>query len=657
MAAEIKFLIDGQDRGQPTNAIDFGFTISEEQDIRTRIVSFNNDLIFSGQLYNYLFNLIANSGICNLVDVEVQYYCNNVWKKLVDGYLIVSEIIYDYDKCTCKTKMYDTSFSTRINNNKDIPFSLSSLVTKNLFPKPAPAINLIRFFNSSTCVLDMSDANRIGGISVWAAFKSLIESMSDNLIDFRSDFFRIQTFGLAQRVNYWVTTGRSIRQKSNNTDVIISFAQLFQALNSKLNLGIGFEPQSNGRPLMRIEPISYFYQQNPSVNLYDQPDITLAVDKTQLYGTIRLGSSESLQFEDCNGGNCTFVQTPIYGFQQHTFGFVGNCNNSTSLDITSKEVIIDTNIIDNTYRLNDTSYDDNPFIIEVKYSFNPFQQIIQFEANKQDPYNNQRCYYNISLNNLAQSFNWRNELHNSIAEYQAPYPPTSTNFNVRNSSNLSFVITPESATYFETTDQYIKYLDEVSDVGNNFSVDKYVVPRAGQYTFEVELVTFCAESYSIQAIIQRFNSDDILVGQAISSTQNSTGGILSVNKTLTGIFNQGDIIRTDLQAVSVNGGNQVCVLQNINSGNPCIFFGNGTPFENEFQLVDPNASKKLLYNFNRPLTMFEIESIIGNTSKPISFGRYDDPLRVINGYIKKIDVKSVVQQEAAIQLKSNLILR
>ena len=642
MAAEIKFLIDGQDRGQPTNAKDFGLTISEEQDIRTRIVSFNNDLIFSGELYNYLFGLLVDNGICNLVNVEVQYNCNNLWKKLVDGYFIVSEIIFNYDNCTCKTKMYDTSFSTRINNNKDIPFSLKSLVTKNLYPKTAPATNLIRFFNSSTCVIDTSDANRIGGVSVWAAFKSLIDSMSDNLIDFQSDYFRIQTFGLASRVNYWVTMGRTIRGKSNSTDVIISFAQLFQALSSKLNLGIGFEKQYNGRPLMRIEPISYFYQQSPSVNLYDQPNITLAVDKTQLYGTIRLGCNESLQFEECNGGNCTFIQTPIYGFQPQTFGFVGNCNTSTSLDIQSKEVIIDTNIIDNTYRLNDSTYDNNPFIIEVKYQLSPFEQIILFQANKQDPYNNQKCYYNISLNNLAQSFNWRNELHNSIAEYQAPYPPTSTNFDVRVSSNLTFVITPTSASYFETTDQYIKYLSEVSDVGDNFSVDKYVVPRAGVYSFEVYIRTFCAESYSIQAIIERFNSDDQLVGRSISSTQNSTGGYMSASKYITGIF---------------NGGNQVLQIQNTNTGNPTKFFGNGTPFENEFQAVDPNASKKILYNFNRPLTMVEIENIMDNTSRPIAFGRYDDPIRVINGYIKKLDIKSVIEQEAAIQLKSNLILR
>ena len=87
------------------------------------------------------------------------------------------------------------------------------------------------------------------------------------------------------------------------------------------------------------------------------------------------------------------------------------------------------------------------------------------------------------------------------------------------------------------------------------------------------------------------------------------------------------------------------------------FNGSGTPFENQFQVVDPNASKKILYNFERPLSMAEIESIINNTSKPILFGRFDDPLRVIKGYINKLDVRSVIEKQSNITLKSNIILR
>ena len=87
------------------------------------------------------------------------------------------------------------------------------------------------------------------------------------------------------------------------------------------------------------------------------------------------------------------------------------------------------------------------------------------------------------------------------------------------------------------------------------------------------------------------------------------------------------------------------------------FEGIGQPFPNELQPVDPNSIRRILYKFERPLTMGEIESILANTSKPITFGRYDDPLRVIPGYIKTLTVNSLIKQNAAIELKSNKILR
>jgi hypothetical protein len=55
--------------------------------------------------------------------------------------------------------------------------------------------------------------------------------------------------------------------------------------------------------------------------------------------------------------------------------------------------------------------------------------------------------------------------------------------------------------------------------------------------------------------------------------------------------------------------------------------------------------------------MEEIENILDNSSRPIKFGQFDDPLRVIEGYINKVEIKSIIKQDASIQLKSNKILR
>jgi len=77
----------------------------------------------------------------------------------------------------------------------------------------------------------------------------------------------------------------------------------------------------------------------------------------------------------------------------------------------------------------------------------------------------------------------------------------------------------------------------------------------------------------------------------------------------------------------------------------------------ELEAVNIEDVRAYLYNFERPLTMTEIEQILDNTSRPISFGRYDDRFRVIEGYINKLDIKSIIKQDASITLKSNKILR
>jgi hypothetical protein len=88
----------------------------------------------------------------------------------------------------------------------------------------------------------------------------------------------------------------------------------------------------------------------------------------------------------------------------------------------------------------------------------------------------------------------------------------------------------------------------------------------------------------------------------------------------------------------------------------------GVPFQNlnpdeELQAVNIDDVRAYIYSFERPLRMEEIENILDNTSRPIKFGQFDDPLRVIEGYINKVDIKSIIKQDASITLKSNRVLR
>jgi hypothetical protein len=84
----------------------------------------------------------------------------------------------------------------------------------------------------------------------------------------------------------------------------------------------------------------------------------------------------------------------------------------------------------------------------------------------------------------------------------------------------------------------------------------------------------------------------------------------------------------------------------------------GVPFQSpDLEPVDIDDVRAYLYKFNRPLTMAEISSITSNTSNPITFGRRNDPLSVIPGYIKSLNIASVLRKNAEITLKSNILLQ
>jgi hypothetical protein len=668
MAVDIQFLINGQDRGQPLNAKDFGVSITESVDINARIVTFDNELIFGNDMYTYLFDRLSDTGFCNLVEVEVDYECDGAWVKLTNGYIVVSECTFDLDKCQVKTKLYDDTFSTRINNNKSIPFSTALTTTKNGNIIVPPRIFLGKFFNPPT---GEYDNNYVGVISVYEAFKHLVNCMSDGLVDFESSLF-FWDINNDYPSTLILTNGIALRNR-NLSETVISFEQLYIALKKKLNLGMVFERQANGRPLLRIELESYFYQSGVDVNLYDQPSIELNFDKERLYQAVNFGADPYLEAQECNNGttSCTFIQTPFRGFRDETFGFTGECNTSAILDLKTDEVIFDTNVIEDIFRFNIDTYDTNPIIVDAHY----YSTTLFFEMNPYNPYSLTipQTVYNGNFRNIIVSSNWLNGYPNSLYSFlTTPFDPATTVFESEIDNSLPPQIFNANSTAYESYSNdiglFLKFLNEVIDTGNNFNGTEYVVPEAGVYTFTFQLIRRGVPDPIVGNVTQfltinQYSSDDVFIRNIAGSniTQPYTSFSLA---TVTGSFvcNQGDLIRVDWWAITQNGSSVDMIVEATFDGKDTFFKGSGVPFsplnpDEVLDSVDQNDVRAYLYNFERPLTMAEIQLMLNNTSKPIAFGRHDDPLRVIEGFIKKVNVPSITRQKASIELKSNRLLR
>jgi hypothetical protein len=212
--------------------------------------------------------------------------------------------------------------------------------------------------------------------------------------------------------------------------------------------------------------------------------------------------------------------------------------------------------------------------------------------------------------------------------------------------------------YLATFRPYISFANEIIDPSNNFNGIIYIVPYTGTYTFSATVILNGA--YEGYAEIVRSDASGVFI-QKYSELPILADPITSIaicTITFEVVCNEGDRVTVNAWGRVDDGFPASAVtIENTYEEFTTQFDAIGEPFPNVLQPVDPNSIQRFVYSFDRPLRMEEIESIINNTSKPIKFGQYDDPLRVIEGYINKIDIKSIVKQDASIQLKSNKILR
>jgi hypothetical protein len=429
--------------------------------------------------------------------------------------------------------------------------------------------------------------------------------------------------------------------------------------------------------LIRIEEAIYLTQQGATVNLYDQPDITLGFDKDRLYSAVSFGASPMLEAENCTDGTCTFVQTPFRGFRDETFGFTGECNSSTILDLATKDIIFDTNVIEDVFRFNSTERKLDTFLVQ-SYWYSSGQE---YEARQFDPYLLGQTVYNGDFRNIKVSDNWINGYPNSLYSFLNVSPPAGIAA-LEALSDFSGTY-PVGEPFFQIDDgaytDFIAYngssiplTNIVFDTGSNFDGLTYTAPYLGTYsvTFYCILKSFfLLNSRSGYVGVLHLNSDAVPINTYYGATVTKPNIQNIVTFVTTNILmNEGDLLRFNVYARFEGGSfdidNQVLIDTTIDDGLPygTSLYISGVPFQDngldkELQAVNIDDVRAYSYSFERPLRMEEIENILDNTSRPIKFGQFDDPLRVIEGYINKVDIKSIIKQDASITLKSNRVLR
>jgi hypothetical protein len=376
-----------------------------------------------------------------------------------------------------------------------------------------------------------------------------------------------------------------------------------------------------------------------------------------------------LEQHECNIGesSCKFFQYSFRGFKEETFGLLGECNTSKVLKLRSEDVVFDTNVIEDVYRFGSENFNTNVFIIQAAWDV----ALNKGLARQFDPYSIGQTVYNGDYTNENVALNWVGGYPNGIYSYQQGFFPGSTQVQARdNASPLqSWTLDPMgsfTSFYAPPIRPYIEFADVIIDPSSNFDNIIYTVPYTAEFTFSATVIASNPTADNgFYAMIVRSNG----VGVELDSYSDFIPVMIDpltftavTTVAWTTICNQGDQVTVNIFGSSSTGGPDAEIENSYTD--PVTsetyytqFDAIGTPFPQVLQPVNPNDIIRLIYAFDRPLRMEEIEDILDNTSKPIKFGRLDDPLRVIEGYIKTVNVKSIIKQDASIELKSNKILR
>lgn len=325
-------------------------------------IEYDTQLTFFKSGFEYLYAKRLTS--CELVNVRVEMTCSDgKTDDIINGNIFVTDCVFNELECSVQTIIQDDGYSSRIQNNKSTKVSLGISETKNGEALTAPSERLVFMFTPSTG--NYQDVVR--GYTVYEAFKFLVSWMSDNTVEFVSDYFET-----GDGKGDWICSGVDLRNRALPTDIerinppTVSFDGLYSLMRKLTNVAIGFQRQSNGTPVLRIEPLSFFRNSSVILNLNDVNKTELSFVKELLYARIKIGS-QIIRPADCDSGNaiCSAANNiSYYGFDTEEYSITGECNEDIELDLSvESDFVVDTNTIEDVIVYDNDSFDDSVFLI------------------------------------------------------------------------------------------------------------------------------------------------------------------------------------------------------------------------------------------------------------------------------------------------------
>lgn len=236
-------------------------------------------LTFTGIAAEYLCKKLAEN-YCN----QVAFILNFDNEQIFEGIVNVSFGTSNYTKKTFETQVIDGSYRGLLSERLKNEVRLDSVLTISCQElTPIPIFNK-QFFGFDSFPL----AGTRPLFNVHDVFEFLIKYISDNTVDFVSDYFTTN--------KWYITTGWNLQanfiQPYDKRFPTISFQFLYTELRKLFALYSSIDLVA-GVPTVRIEPEVYWFANTDSG--YSIPDIpydtTFAIDEERIYSIAKVGST------------------------------------------------------------------------------------------------------------------------------------------------------------------------------------------------------------------------------------------------------------------------------------------------------------------------------------------------------------------------------
>lgn len=373
----VKFYFNDQLVDNPLEWRELSVVIKYNHENQMSLLEYDQTLTFTGDAFEYLYSRKFDN--CQLIRVRVEMECSGSFTTIMNGNIFITDCSFNELNCECSVPIQDDGFSSRVQNNKNIPVSLLNDKTKNGEPITPAA-------NYPVLLFDPRDGINYFPrqlFSIFECFKFIVSYMTDNTVEFESNYFENGDGQYSA-----ILSGYDLRNGDlfvNNVEQYpeMTFENLYNFARRTHNVALGFRRDVNNRPVMIIEHITFFRTSPVAVQLNDVNETELDFVQELLYSKISVGSNIINQWQ-CDDGNseCTAANNLIYfGFENEEFGFTGECNNDTNLDLSiPSSFVVDPNTIEDVLIYDNQNFDRSNFVIRWEFNPSPFRHAVQTDV-------------------------------------------------------------------------------------------------------------------------------------------------------------------------------------------------------------------------------------------------------------------------------------